>query len=168
MIGQSSVVSRTFASHGGACTFQDLNLDAMREAESMEESPSGPPAGDAPERHGAEADTAETHLSEPEAPDATLGGYLKVHDRPPAFEGSDGQPYTVSIEVESVGNLLAPYVVYLVFPRWAETGLGIVGHVESSVLWEGKGHDEVRSRAEALPLAEVKRLLDEAILRTTP
>ncbi len=113
----------------------------------MGESPSAPPAED--------------------APDATLGGYLEVHDRPPAFEGSDGQPYTVSIEIESVSNLLAPYVVYLVFPRWAETGLGIVGHVETPVLWEGTARDEVVSRAEKLPLGEVKRLLDEAILDKT-
>ena len=105
--------------------------------------------------------------TEQEAPDATLGGYLSVHDRPPAFEGSDGQPYTVSIEVESVSDLLAPYVVYLVFPRWAETGLGVVGHVETPVLWEGKVQDEVRSQAEALPLGDVKRLLDEAILERT-
>ena len=103
-------------------------------------------------------------MGESPSADATLGGYLEVHDRPPAFEGSDGQPYTVSIEVESVGNLLAPYVVYLVFPRWAETGLGIVGHVETPVLAEGKGHDEVQSLAESLSLGEVKRLLDEAIL----
>ncbi len=100
----------------------------------------------------------------PPESDATLGGYLQVHDRPPAFEGSDGQPYTVSIEIESVSNLLAPHVLYLVFPRWAETGLGIVGHVETPVLFEGKLQDDVRVRAEALPLGEVKRLLDEAIL----
>ncbi len=130
----------------------------------MEESPSPPPAGDAPDANP-ETSLAETDGLETDAPDATLGGYLKVHDRPPAFEGSDGQPYTVSIEVESVSSLLAPYVVYLVFPRWAETGLGIVGHVETPVLWEGRGRDEVRSQAEELPLGEVKRLLDEAILR---
>ena len=102
---------------------------------------------------------------ESDARDATLGGYLEVHDRPPAFGGSDGQPYTVSIETESVSNLLAPYIVYLVFPRWAETGLGVVGHVETPVLYVGKRHDEVKVRAEALPLGEVKRLLDEAILQ---
>lgn len=50
-------------------------------------------------------------------PDATLGGYLEVHNRPPAFEGEDGQPYTVSIEVEKSANLRAPWVAYLVFPR---------------------------------------------------
>ncbi len=120
----------------------------------MEESPNGPQTG------------ADGEASEADAADGTLGGYLQVHDRPPAFEGSDGQPYTVSIEVESVSNLLAPYIVYLVFPRWAETGLGIVGHVETPVLWEGKGRDEVLSRAEELPLVEVKRLLDEAISHT--
>ena len=130
----------------------------------MGESPSAPPEGEASEAQPTEADVSESDTSEADASDATLGGYLKVHDRPPAFEGSDGQPYTVSIEVESVGNLLAPYVVYLVFPRWAETGLGIVGHVETPVIAEGKGHDEVQSQAEALSLGEVKRLLDEAIL----
>ena len=55
----------------------------------------------------------------------------------------------------------APYVAYLVFPRWAETGLGIVGHLES----EGRSRDEVQDRIHALPLTEVKRLLDEAIQR---
>ena len=99
----------------------------------------------------------------PDAPDATLGGYQEVHERPPAFSGSDGQPYTASVEIESVENLVAPYVAYLVFPRWAETGLGIVGHLETPVLYEGRSRDEVQGRVHALPLTEVKRLLDEAI-----
>ena len=101
----------------------------------------------------------------PDAPDVTLGGYLEVHERPPGFTGQDEQPYTVSVEIESVDNLAAPYVAYLVFPRWAETGLGIVGHVETPVLWEGRGRDEVLGLAHALRLTEVKRLLDEAIQR---
>jgi hypothetical protein len=112
------------------------------------------PSGNAPRETGA-----------PDDRDQTLGGYHDVHNRPPAFSGVDGQPYTASVEVESVENLAAPYVVYLVFPRWAETGLGIVGHVETPVLWDGKNRDEVQNRAHALPLAEVKRLLDEAIQR---
>ena len=112
------------------------------------------PSGDVPE--GSDS---------PDAPDATLGGYLEVHERPPAFSGSDEQPYTASIEVESVENLIAPYVGYLVFPRWAETGLGIVGHLETPVLWEGRSRDEIVDRAHALSLVEVKRLLDEAVER---
>ena len=99
------------------------------------------------------------------APDETLGGYLEVHERPPAFTGSDGEPYSASVEVESVENLAAPYVAYLVFPRWAGAGLGIVGHVETPVLWEGRSRDEVRELIHGLRLTEVKRLLDEAIQR---
>jgi hypothetical protein len=95
--------------------------------------------------------------------DTTLGGYFEAHERPPAFSGSDGQPYTASVEIESVENLAAPYVAYLVFPRWAETGLGIVGHLETPVLFEGRSRDEVQDRIHALPLTDVKRLLDEAI-----
>ena len=95
--------------------------------------------------------------------DGTLGGYLELHNRPPGFEGCDGQPYTVSIETEKSGNLRAPWIAYLVFPRWAETGLGIVGHVETPVLWEARGRDEVITLAGATPLLRVKELLDEAI-----
>lgn len=97
--------------------------------------------------------------------DATLGGYLEEHQRPPAFQGKDGSPYTVSLEVEQVGSLQNPYVGYLVFPRWADTGLGIVGHVETPVLLADRGSAEVRTRLEGLTLQEVKGLLDEAIDR---
>ena len=102
-----------------------------------------------------------------DAPDVTLGGYHEVHERPPAFTGSDGEAYTASIEVESVENLAAPYVAYLVFPRWAGAGLGIVGHLETPVLCEGRSRSEVQDRVDALRLSEVKRLLDEAIQRKT-
>jgi hypothetical protein len=101
----------------------------------------------------------------PDARDQTLGGYHEVHERPPAFSGADGQPYTASVEVESVENLANPFVAFLVFPRWAETGLGIVGHVETPVLCEGKSREEVEDHVHGLPLIQVKRLLDEAIQR---
>jgi hypothetical protein len=95
--------------------------------------------------------------------DATLGGYIRVHNRPPAFEGADGQPYTVSIEVEKTANLRSPWAAYLVFPKWAETGLGVVGHVETPLLWEGRDEQEAVRVAGGTPLARVKELLDEAI-----
>lgn len=97
--------------------------------------------------------------------DGTLGGYLELHRRPPAFEGVDGQPYTVSIEVERSANLRAPWLAYLVFPRWTETGLGIVGHVETPVLWEADVRDEAIRQAGTTPLLQVKQFLDEAIRR---
>ena len=98
-------------------------------------------------------------------PDSTLGGYFAVHDRPPAFAGLDRQPYTVSVEVEKRANLRAPWIAYLVFPRWAETGLGIVGHVETPALWEGQARDQVEGLVGQTPLTRVKELLDEAIRR---
>lgn len=94
--------------------------------------------------------------------DATLGGYLDEHSRPPAFEGSDGHPYTVSIESEEVGDLRKPHSGFLVFPRWAMNGLGIVGHVETPVLWQGT-ETEIQEAAKALTLDRVKELLDRAI-----
>lgn len=99
------------------------------------------------------------------ARDGTLGGYLEVHDRPPAFEGSDGHPYTVSIEVEQTANLLAPYLGFLVFPRWAHTGVGIVGHVESATLIEGRSRQEVEEHLGALTLLEVQGILETAVRR---
>jgi hypothetical protein len=97
--------------------------------------------------------------------DGTLGGYLQVHDRPPAFEGPDGHPYTVSVEVEQTGNLLAPYLGYLVFPRWAQTGVGIVGHAESPTLVECRSRREAEERLGALTLLEVQHILEDAVAR---
>ena len=95
--------------------------------------------------------------------DATLGGYFEVHDRPPAYGGPDGHPYTVSLEVERTANLRAPHAGYLVFPRWAQTGVGIVGHVETPTLVECASHEEALRRLGELTLLEVQRLLVEAI-----
>lgn len=98
-------------------------------------------------------------------PDATLGGYLDTHDRPPAFEGADGHPYTVSLEVEQTPDLRAPYVGYLVFPRWAATGLGVIGHVQTPVLYRERGRTATEDRLRELSLDRVKSLLDEGIER---
>jgi hypothetical protein len=97
--------------------------------------------------------------------DATLAGYLRVHDRPPAYEGSDGHPYTVSIETEKTADLRAPWVGYLVFPRWAQTGVGIVGHVETGDLVRDGSREAVTEALGRLTLHRVQELLEEAIAR---
>jgi hypothetical protein len=97
------------------------------------------------------------------AADGTLGGYMEHHNRPPAFEGADGYPYTVSPEVEKTPDLRTPFAGYLVFPRWAQTGAGIVGHVETPILLRGKTRGDVESRLKAMTLAEVSDFLGEAI-----
>ena len=96
--------------------------------------------------------------------DGTLGGYLRHHNRPPAFEGDDGYPYTVSIEVEKTANLKTPFSGYLVFPRWALSGAGIVGHLETPFLILARSREEAVAELEALTLVEVNTLLHKAIL----
>jgi hypothetical protein len=97
--------------------------------------------------------------------DSTLAGYFDVHDRPPAYDGPDGHPYTVSLEVEKTSNLRAPYAGYLVFPRWAETGVGIVGHVETPTLVECTTSQEALEGLGVLTLMEVQQLLGRAVER---
>lgn len=94
--------------------------------------------------------------------DTTLGGYPAVHGRAPAFEGSDGEPYTPAIEVERAegGDRWA---AYLVFVRWARTGSAIMGHVETGDLAEAPTQEEAVAVLEALPLTRVKAILDETI-----
>jgi hypothetical protein len=98
-------------------------------------------------------------------PDASLAGYFREHERPPAFQGTDGEPYTVSVEAEKTPDLRAPWEGYLVFPRWASTGLGVVGHVETPTLVRARSRDDVIRALGRLPLVQVKLLLDEALRR---
>lgn len=100
-----------------------------------------------------------------DAPDITLGGYMAEHDRPPAFEGSDGQPYTVAVEVEETGDPDRPFVAFLIFLRWAATGAGIMEHVESDDVAVGTTAQEAEHAALDLSLYEVKAALDQAIAR---
>lgn len=95
--------------------------------------------------------------------DTTLRGYFSVHDRPPAWEGSDGHPYTVSLETEKTADLSAPWEGYLVFPRWAQNGVGVVGHVETPTIARDQTEDAVLAILQDLDLHEVKELLERAI-----
>ena len=97
--------------------------------------------------------------------DTTLGGYFRVHNRPPAYEGSDGHPYTVSLETEKTANLRAPFAGYLVFPRWAQNGVGIVGHVETPTLVEESTAEAAEEGLQRLSLRDVQALLEEALRR---
>ena len=98
-------------------------------------------------------------------PDRTLGGYMEEHDRPPAFEGADGAPYSVDVEIEHTGDPARPYVGFLVFLRWADTGAGIMDHVESEDVSVGRTEADARAAALELSLHDVKQALDEAIDR---
>lgn len=125
--------------------------------------PSDPSPRTGPDNSPTGPDDADVHG----APDATLGGYFRTHDRPPAFQGIDGHPYTVSIEVEKTSDLRAPWEGYLVFPRWARNGLGIEGHLETPTLWREASRDDVLTRAGEASLFQVQHWLDGAIAAAT-
>lgn len=99
------------------------------------------------------------------APDISFAGYVETHDRVPAFEGSDGQPYTVDIDTEETGDPDRPWAGFLVFLRWADTGAGIMGHVVSEDLVWGRTEHEARERALDLTLYQLREELDRAIQR---
>lgn len=98
-------------------------------------------------------------------PDVTFRGYIETHDRVPAFEGSDGQPYTVDIDTEETDDPDQPWAAFLVFVRWAATGAGIMGHVTSGDVATGATEDDARLAALDLTLYELKSELDQAIDR---
>jgi hypothetical protein len=97
----------------------------------------------------------------------TLGGYMAVHDRPAAFEGSDGFSYSVEILAdEDPGFPSQPWGAYLFFVKWARIGSSSPeGHLESDVLARGSSEAEARELVGAMPLSEVKRVLDELVAR---
>jgi hypothetical protein len=99
------------------------------------------------------------------AQDMTLGGYIELHNRPPAFGGEDQQPYTVDIDVEPTADPERPYAAFLVFLRWAETGAGIMEHTESDDVAFGETPEAARAAALELTLYEVKAELDAAVER---
>lgn len=93
--------------------------------------------------------------------DATLGGYLREHERPPAFSGPDGHSYTVEILTEHDEAEDGPWFAYLFFLRWR--GNEPIGHVESHFLAEARTEDDARAQLERLALHEVKELLDSLV-----
>lgn len=95
----------------------------------------------------------------------TLGGYMAVHDRPAAFEGSDGYSYSVEIlaDEESAGGD-ERWGAYLFFVKWARIGAtSPEGHLESGVLARGATEDEAKTRLGTWALTDVKRVLDDLI-----
>ena len=99
----------------------------------------------------------------------TIGGYMAVHARPAAFEGSDGLSYSVELSVDGTAEPSRPYGAYLLFLRWRRLGQqGIAGHLETDYLAWGSTEEEARARIGALSLAEVKSMLDALIAERSP
>jgi hypothetical protein len=96
--------------------------------------------------------------------ESTIGGYMAVHDRPAAFEGSDGFSYSVEIMVDETGRDAQPWGAFFLFVKWARIGAQTPeGHLESDYLAHGFSESDARARLGELPLGEVKDLLDRLI-----
>jgi hypothetical protein len=106
------------------------------------------------------------HLQpDPDAGDVnTIGGYVAVHARPAAFEGSDGMSYSVSIEADATGDADRPFGAYFLFLRWRRMGAqGVEGHLESPFLAYASTADEAKRALGAWSLNEVKATLDALV-----
>jgi hypothetical protein len=97
--------------------------------------------------------------------DATLGGYLRIHERPPAFEGTDGAAYSVAVYVDDEPGADGRYGGALLFVRWSPAGDQPAGHLESAYLAYGETPAEATERVRQLTLHEVKEHLDQLIDR---
>jgi hypothetical protein len=96
--------------------------------------------------------------------EATIGGYAAVHDRPAAFEGSDGFSYSVEIMAEAAGAPDGPWAAFFLFVKWARLGAqSPEGHLESDYLAYGATEAGARELLGRTRLDEVKRLLDRLI-----
>ncbi|MGH7485406.1 MAG: hypothetical protein ACRENK_15435 [Gemmatimonadaceae bacterium] len=93
----------------------------------------------------------------------TIGGYMAVHDRPAAFEGSDGASYSVEIVTDTTGDAARPFAAYLLFVRWREGDPVASGHLETEFIAWADNEDEAREAVGALMLSDVKTRLDELI-----
>jgi hypothetical protein len=93
----------------------------------------------------------------------TIGGYMGVHDRPAAFEGSDGASYSVEIVTDTSGEKERPFAAYLLFVRWGHGDPVASGHLETEFLAFATTEDDARKIVGAMLLNEVKLRLDQLI-----
>lgn len=101
--------------------------------------------------------------------ESTIGGYMAVHDRPAAFEGSDGFSYSVEIISEATPDAdEGEWGAFFLFIRWARIGAQTPeGHLESDYVAYAQSEDAAQRVAGQLSLAEVKALLDRLIAERT-
>ena len=99
----------------------------------------------------------------------TIGGYMAVHARPAAFQGSDGLSYSVAIETDRTDDAAKPFGAYFLFVRWRRLGTqGVEGHLESPFLAFGTSRAEATAALGAMLLDEVKAVLDDLVGVSAP
>ena len=86
-----------------------------------------------------------------------------MHERAPAFSGSDGLSYSVGTYVDDAPDALGRYGAALLFVRWSDAGDRPVGHLETDYLFRGATPADALTPLLALTLQDVKRHLDTCI-----
>ena len=92
----------------------------------------------------------------------TLAGYQAVHGRPPAFEGSDGKPYSAGVFSDDDPAADGTYGASLLFLRWSDRQEPD-GHLESDYLARATDAAAAEQQVGRMTLAEVKAMLDRLI-----
>lgn len=101
--------------------------------------------------------------------ESTIAGYMAVHARPAAFQGSDGLSYSVAIESDRTGDAGRPWGAYFLFVRWRRLGAqGVEGHLETPFLAFATTPAEAVDALGRMSLAEVKAILDDRIRQAAP
>jgi hypothetical protein len=96
----------------------------------------------------------------------TIGGYMAVHDRPAAFEGSDGFSYRVEILSQHEPDESPPWAGFFLFVKWARVGAqSPQGHLESDYVARGTTEAEAIANAGKLSLSDTRKILDALIAR---
>jgi len=91
---------------------------------------------------------------------------LRVHQRPPAFGGSDGQAYTVATLVDEDVDRedgARRFGAALLFVRWSEDGDRAVGHLESEYVHFATTGDQALALLQALTLRQIQDHLETCI-----
>ena len=96
--------------------------------------------------------------------EGTIGGYAAVHDRPAAFEGSDGFSYSVELVVEDTGTGAERWAAFFLYIKWARVGAQTPeGHLESNYVVRASNEADALNAIGATPIQDVKDLLDDLI-----
>lgn len=97
--------------------------------------------------------------------EVTLGGYMAIHDRAAAFEGSDGRAYSVALWVDDEKDERGRVAGALLFVRWRTDGSEPDGHLETDWLVHGDSPGDTEARLGALSLYDAKDHLEALIGR---
>jgi hypothetical protein len=96
------------------------------------------------------------------ADDSTLGGYVDVHGRPPAFEGTDGKAYSAGIYSDDDPGPDGRFGAALLFIEWSERQEP-VGHLETEFLIYDTDAVAAEAAVGRMSLDAVKSALDRLI-----